>query len=226
MWAFGNGDTVQSENPIYCYDDSGTFDITLTVTSSVGCSSTLKLRDYIRVYPKPNAAFVISPQPASILAPTIQFTDQSTDAYGIIYRHWSFGDNSTDTIQNPVHTYHDTGNYCATLQLTDIHGCTDTVSHCLSIENEIASVYLYPNVGNGVFTLKWVIKNTQSTFVNFNIVDVLGQEVYAAQVQSNIGFNTEPLDLERLAEGTYFLRMKIDNTKSITKFVIVKHNRL
>jgi gliding motility-associated-like protein len=90
----------------------------------------------ITVFSHPNAAFTVSPQPATILNPTIQFTDVSTDPYGLIYWSWNFGDltDSTSIIPNPSHTYQDTGSYCARLAVMDSHGCTDTATNCLVID--------------------------------------------------------------------------------------------
>jgi gliding motility-associated-like protein len=135
VWTFGNGDTLQSRNPIYCYTNSGSYDITLTVTSDSGCSSTLKKVDLITVYNKPVAAFTLSPQPTTILNPTIQFTSLSTDKYGISEWLWNFGDgtDSNSTAADPSHTYQDTGKYCATLIAMNAHGCVDTVTNCLVI---------------------------------------------------------------------------------------------
>ncbi|HWY99118.1 MAG TPA: gliding motility-associated C-terminal domain-containing protein, partial [Bacteroidia bacterium] len=68
--------------------------------------------------------------------PFIQFTDLSIDQYGINQWFWSFGDasDSTSTLQNPSHTYADTGTFCQSLTVTNIHNCTDVVEKCLVVE--------------------------------------------------------------------------------------------
>ena len=135
VWAFGNGDTMQSQNPIFCYSNSGSYNVNLTVTSdSGGCSSTLNKVGMISVYNKPAAEFTFSPQAISILTPTVQFTDQSKDQAGIVSWLWNFGDSdSTSTRRNPAHTYQDTGSFCAHMIVMDSHGCTDTASNCFVI---------------------------------------------------------------------------------------------
>jgi gliding motility-associated-like protein len=137
-WNFGNGDSSNLESPIYCYPASGVYDVTLTVVSDSGCSATLKKPKLITVFPNPVAAFAVSPQPTTILNPTIQFTNESTDSYPIIYWFWNFGDGTVDslsnTIQDPTHTYLDTGSYCPTLVVMDEHGCVDTATNCLMID--------------------------------------------------------------------------------------------
>jgi gliding motility-associated-like protein len=88
------------------------------------------------VYTNPVAAFTMGPQPTTIDNPTISFTDKSTDAYGIASWLWNFADPLNDvpsTQQNPSHTYGDTGTFCATLTVTNIHGCVDSITQCLII---------------------------------------------------------------------------------------------
>jgi len=153
-WATGNGDTLRSANPQYCYTSSGTYNVTLTVVSDSGCSSSRTKVDMMTVYSSPRAAFTYSPQPVTMLTPTVQFTDESKDAYGIAYHWWYFGDNSdsTSNLGNPTHTYQDTGTYCANLIVMNNHGCSDTVTNCLVV-GPAFTLYIpsafSPN-GNGV----------------------------------------------------------------------------
>jgi len=143
IWNFGNGDTSHAHSPIYCYFSSGIYNVSLTAVSDNGCSATLKKVNMITVYTHINAAFTLFPQPATILNPTIQFRDISPNQDGIAYRQWSFGD-ATDSIsylQNPIHTYLDTGRYCANLAIIDSHGCIDTTTRCLEI-NPIFTLYI------------------------------------------------------------------------------------
>jgi gliding motility-associated-like protein len=144
-WNFGDSNTSTSENPHHCYPNSGSYTVSLTVTSDSGCNSILTVPKMITVYSHPVAAFELGPQPAYVTNPTINFTDQSTDAYGLAAWSWSFGDpaDGTSNKQNPTYTYADTGNYCATLVVTNIHGCTDSITHCLVISPEF-TIYI-PN---------------------------------------------------------------------------------
>ena len=54
---------------------------------------------------------------------TVQFTDSSYIAQNIVKWFWDFGDDVTDTVQNPVHTYNSDGFYTISLTVTDIGGC-------------------------------------------------------------------------------------------------------
>jgi len=78
--------------------------------------------------------------------PTVQFTDISTSNIGSVRSwDWIFGDGSTSNLQNPSHTYADTGTFTATLIITDVSGCTDTFSHIVHIAGPII---LTPTVVN------------------------------------------------------------------------------
>jgi gliding motility-associated-like protein len=137
-WSFGDGGTDTLKNPHHCYLTPGQYTVTLTVVDNHGCTSTLVINNMINVYSFPVAAFDFGPQPATIVDPTISFTDKSTDAYGIASWQWTFGDakDGSSKAQNPSYSYADTGNYCVTLLVTNVHGCADSVTHCLVISSE------------------------------------------------------------------------------------------
>src|SRR6185312_12853083 len=181
LWKFGNGDSSKSQNPSYCYPRSGGYNVALTVTSDSGCSNTLNKLNYITAYAKPNTAFTYSPQPATILSPTVQFINQSNDPYPIVSWIWNFGDgtDSVSTAANPIHTYQDTGRYCVTMIAMDEHGCSDTVTDCFIMEPNY-SLYIpsafTPNSdrGNDVFVpVGQYIKNFE-----MYIFDRWGMQLY------------------------------------------------
>ncbi len=181
-WAFGNGDTLNMQNAVYCYPKSGDFTVTLTTTSDSGCSATLKVLNYISVFSNPVANFTASPQPTNIMSPTIQFTDKSTDAYGITYWYWNFGDNKDSTLSasaNPSHTYSDTGTYCAKLGVMNQHGCVDSMTSCVIID-PIFTLYIpdafTPN-GNGVNEVFMAKGNDVKTFEMY-IFDRWGMQLF------------------------------------------------
>jgi gliding motility-associated-like protein len=152
-WNFGDGSTSTSQNPTNCYKNAGMFTVNLTATSDSGCSAKFMVPNMISVYGQPHALFIDAPQPANIMEPFIQFTDQSVDQYGLQSWFWTFGDatDSTSVAQNPGHTYQDTGTFCPTLVVTNIHQCTNSVEECIIID-PVFTLYI-PNAftpnGNG-----------------------------------------------------------------------------
>jgi len=128
-WNFGDNDSTSQNNanPYHCYIDTGSYNVTLTLTDMNGCSNSQTINNYITVYPDPVASFTAVPQPTTVLNTVIQFTDQSKQA---ITWDWSFGDvpMSGSTEQNPKYTYpnKDTGTYEVRLIVTNQFGCADT----------------------------------------------------------------------------------------------------
>jgi len=143
-WNFGNGTIGFEQNPENCYAQTGFYSITLTVTTSNGCSDTLTQVNFIEVYPVPNAEFTYNPQPVTNLAPEVSFIDLSdTSAWAWA---WDFGDINDPVkslLQYPKHAYSDTGTYCITLVVQNMYKCLDTAVHCLRIEPEFT--FYIPN---------------------------------------------------------------------------------
>jgi len=130
-WAFGDGNTSTQQNPVNVYTQEGVYDVTLTVTSGNGCSTTLNTADMITVWPKPNAGFIYDPERVSLLEPMITFTDQSS---GANQWFWDFGDLNTSLDQNNIHFYRDTGNFMVEQRVYNDYGCSDTVTHIVIID--------------------------------------------------------------------------------------------
>ncbi len=227
-WAFGNGDTADMETPIYCYPKSGDYTVTLTTTSDSGCSATLKVLDYIKVYTKPVANFVASPQPTTIMEPTIQFTDHSTDAYGIVYWNWNFGDNKDSLIStfgNPSHTYSDTGTYCVKLGVMNQHGCVDTMTDCLIID-PLFTLYIpdafTPNE-NGINDVFMAKGNDVKTFEMY-IFDRWGMQLFHSN-DINVGWSGSVKGGGNIAqEDTYVYLINATDHKNTKHSYIGKVN--
>jgi gliding motility-associated-like protein len=133
-WTFGDGTSGNVITPTHCYVTPGTYTANFTYTDLSGCKGSSSAS--VVVYPLPHADFNDSPQPATILEPTVQFTDASYSS--ITSWHWTFGDNSTSTVQNPSHLYADTGSYPVQLIVTSVMGCKDSVVKLVHIDSEYA----------------------------------------------------------------------------------------
>lgn len=89
----------------------------------------------VSVYAHPKASFTVSTQPSTSMGTPVQFKDGSTDTYGISSWYWNFydGTDNTSNLENPSHTYSDTGLHYTRLVVTDINGCKDSATNCLAI---------------------------------------------------------------------------------------------
>ncbi|HHM21513.1 MAG TPA: PKD domain-containing protein [Bacteroidetes bacterium] len=140
QWGFGDGGSGTAISPFYTYEEVGTYSVTLSITSPLGCRIDTVWNDLITVLPSPTANFTFSPNQPSNLVPTVSFSDQSMGAVGW---KWSFGDIGASIEQNPVFTFPDTGLQAIELVVFHQSGCTDTTVQYLDVIPEIR--YFLPN---------------------------------------------------------------------------------
>jgi gliding motility-associated-like protein len=134
-WTFGDGNTSTSCAINHCFKTQGTYHVALEVGDSNGCKNTGYAQ--VLVYPIPVADFEGDPQPTDIYNPTIHFTNLSTNAT-IVSWNWNFSDtgNTISSLQNPSHTYSSVGSYPVQLIVISNHGCTDTTSKVIRIDED------------------------------------------------------------------------------------------
>jgi len=127
VWNFGDGQTYTGPNPpAHLYQTSGLFDVSLTFTSSAGCSGTKTLQDYIEITPVEAGFYALD---TGGCAPfTVQFIDTSyTPSNPIVSWQWNFGNGQTYSGQVPPPQTYGVGLYNVSLIITTASGCTDTI---------------------------------------------------------------------------------------------------
>ncbi len=157
----GSSNTSTLQNPSHCFKSPGAFTVTLTVTDNNGCTATLTKTAWINVYPNTVADFSASPQPTTVLNPNITFTDMST---GANTWSWNFGESSsgssnTSSLQNPVHTYKDSGCYNVQLIADNQYNCPDTAEKviCINGDYELFAPNAFTPDGSGLNDV-WNVK--------------------------------------------------------------------
>lgn len=129
-WDFGdNSAPVQAQNTTYQYANSGYYDVTLLALSDSGCPAYFTQEVY--AFPLPTADF----SPTDVCHGNVSsFNDLSTVSAGTFEGWlWDFGDGGTSMLQNPVHTYQDTGVFNVTLIATTDSVCRDTVTQTVTV---------------------------------------------------------------------------------------------
>ncbi|HOT50562.1 MAG TPA: PKD domain-containing protein, partial [Candidatus Hydrogenedentes bacterium] len=129
-WDFGDGSPISTDQaPLHTYSLAGYYDVTLSVTTANGSDSERK-NVYVSVSPATNPSAAFSAAPTSGSNPlTVQFTDQSTPgSTAIAGWSWNFGDGTTSTERNPVHTYTSNGSFTVSLTVTPVTGSASTLS--------------------------------------------------------------------------------------------------
>ena len=125
-WNFGDGTTSTGANPVHAFGASGTYQVSLTVTSSKGLTNTVtKPVQVTRVNQNPTADFAAT---CDQLVCTCNAAG-STDPDGTVTGYqWDFGDGNTGTGSPATHTYGASGTRQVTLTVTDNDGGTGTTT--------------------------------------------------------------------------------------------------
>ena len=159
-WDMGDGNTYNTSTGNHTYASPGTYQVTLTVTTTDGCSNTVT--EQVEVLSNPAAeftsAFACSNQET-------QFSDISTGNNTAWV--WNFGDGSSSNEQNPTHSYNSDGNFNVTLTVTNADGCQSNVTEEVTVYPSPNSAFIADEVCYGDETNF----TDQSTITNGSIVD-------------------------------------------------------
>ncbi|WP_157243372.1 PKD domain-containing protein, partial [Algoriphagus resistens] len=131
------GTTAADGSGIWSFTSSsfadGTYAITATATDAAGNISSPSAALSITIDQNEcnaQADFIISPTEGCTSPLTVFFTDQSTspDVWA-----WDFGDGSSSSAQNPIHSYTAYGEFTVKLTVTDtVYGCSSTIEKVVS----------------------------------------------------------------------------------------------
>ncbi len=131
-WNFGDGSTSTEQNPIHTYAAAGTYNVSLNA-SNVGGSNNKTVNTYITVADTPVANFT-SNVTSGANPLSVAFTDLSENVP--TSWEWNFGDGSTSTEQNPIHTYSEVGTYNVSLNASNIGGSNNkTINSYITVAN-------------------------------------------------------------------------------------------
>jgi PKD repeat protein len=136
-WTFGDGSNpVSSGNPLRnkTYANSGTYDVTLTVTDAGGLTdSVTKQVTVVAPNRPPVAAFTTATQGLKLTVDGSGSSDPD-GAADIDSYAWDFGDTKTDTgATPPVHTYEAGGTYNVKLTVTDKAGASTSLTRQVTV---------------------------------------------------------------------------------------------
>ncbi len=151
-WTFGDGSSSSEQNPVHVYPAPGYYLVSLTVSSpNQWCSDVVYDTIYVNGGLPCQASFVYNVNPSTGNR-TVTFTDQS--AGGPVSWVWSFGDGTSSTEQNPVHTYTGaTVSYNVCLTITTSNSCTSTWCQTVLLPDSTSYNQVYGQVFAGNFPL-------------------------------------------------------------------------
>ncbi len=130
VWDFGDGSTSTVASPTKAYNASGSYNVTLTVTSAAGCQAiTSQTVNANAIAGGLSAGFTAAQAPGGCLT-RFEFTNQSTGADNYV---WQFHDGFSSADVNPHKTYAATGNFLVRLIALKNNGCADTAEQVITV---------------------------------------------------------------------------------------------
>ena len=131
-WDFGDGINATGPNPQHIYRTAGSFNVSLRVTNSSGCTKSITKLQYVQINTGVLAGFDIKMSNSCKAPADINFTNTSV-GNGVLSYQWDFGDGSGSTLSSPSHIYTVDGNYTVRLIVKNSTGCTDTLTRVNAI---------------------------------------------------------------------------------------------
>jgi len=204
-WSFGDGSSSILKNPSHIYASAGSYNVQLIVSDSMAsCSDTITKMINVTGGSACQAIYSYSANTNNSLS--VNFTDQSQ---GFPYMwFWDFGDGNSSTLQNPTHTYAQSGNYTVSLSITT-QSCNDSTTQQITVlpNSNTGSLLVYVFADSNYLDSGLVfLYQYDSLFGGLYAVD----STYATYSQNIIYYN-----FPNIPQGYYRIYAKILNPNGI-----------
>ncbi|MBI1222160.1 MAG: PKD domain-containing protein [Bacteroidetes bacterium] len=141
QWDFGNGTKSSLDNPTVSYAGTGDYTIKMWVFSTNGCSDSLERM--VTIDTKPIAGFVAD----DVCDGTpVKFRNNTINIPGPVTFAWDFDNGLFSSADDTTVLYSGKGAYNVSLYVNTVHGCTDTVTQTV-IVNEVPNSGFTVNSG-------------------------------------------------------------------------------
>jgi gliding motility-associated-like protein len=188
-WYFGDGDSSTATNPVHLYYLPGNFKVTLIITNTRCVDSITK---FVAITNIVKAGFTAMPDSFVCTGDPVTFTNTSL---GVQLKYaWTFGDGTTATTANAVHTYNRTGAYNVVMALSNYVPCRDTARTVITVDSISAiSVQATDSVLCGGHTVTFTGKYTSIgntsirwTFDDGSFIDNVNPIVHGFERSGNL----------------------------------------
>jgi len=227
-WDFGDGAQDTTQSPSHTYLTAGLYDVRLIV-SGTGGADTLTVAGAVAIEATSAAAFTVSDTLG--FAP-LGVTFTSTSGGNPTSWLWNFGDASSDTVANPVHTYTTVGTFTVTLIVGN--GCSSdtlivaaavTISGLSGVGDQAPArfglVQNYPNPFNPSTTFVYSLEKQGRA--RLEIYDLSGRRiatlVNADKAAGQHEITWRPADLP---SGVYFSRLPAGGRTDTRRVTLLK----
>ncbi|MCX6351637.1 MAG: PKD domain-containing protein, partial [Bacteroidetes bacterium] len=196
LWRFGDGSFDTAKSTTHTYSKAGSYNVTLVTVAAGGCADSINKT--VSVFDNPVVKFGAS---SSCLSNPVMFTDSSTLNGTSATYSWSFGDATTDTLQNPSHKYSSTGSKTVTLSVTNNHGCSAAKSKAITVDADPDAKFSSTVVSPTSYS--FAPSNTTYSGYSWNFGD------------GNTSTTQSPTH-SYTANGSYKVKLTVDNGKGCT----------
>jgi gliding motility-associated-like protein len=196
-WTFGDGNTSAIPSPNNVYADTGSYSVTLTVTSDSLCSNSET--QIVNILPQPIAGFTMN---ANCGTTVVNFADTSVVMNDSITNYqWIFTNGTGADTSNVSNDYGMFGNSDVTLIVTTASGCTDTASLSFTLNDNPVADFL-PN---------------DSTFMANEVIDFFGDPDNMASYNWDFGDSLGTSSLQDTSysytnAGTYIVVLTVTDS--------------
>jgi kumamolisin len=169
-WTFGDSAVSHLQNPTHIYNTVGTFSVSLTVSNGSNNQNTITKNGLITV------TAIVVPIVANFTAsPTtgnfplqVTFTNISTGNPTAF--NWSFGDNTSSQLPNPIHVYNSAGQFSVSLTAKNSTGQntvtkTNLINVTTSISKPTASFSASPTKGRHPLIVRFTNNSLGSNLI-------------------------------------------------------------
>ena len=168
FWSFSSGEQRQSNSFQIKFQNSGTFRVSLRLTSAAGCQDTVS--KLVTVYETPKPDFIAN---SACTNDSATFNNQTVYGAGIQNAGftWDFGDNSgADSRQDPKHRYlnNNSGNAFVVklIAKNQLYGCKDSISKNVSIKSAPVAVAELGGTTKTGITSDKICQGNKATFTS------------------------------------------------------------
>lgn len=212
QWTFGDMGTSAIANPTHQYSQTGTYTVTLTVTTTDNCRHTVSYP--ITIFPEPVADFTV--EPVCLNEPSIFINNSGVDPPGSISIYtWDFDDSNGSNQQSPTHVYQDPGTYAVSLEVETGDGCLDnTTADAVVYPLPVANFDVNPDSACQPFEIQLIDQSSVSsgTVVSWNWVISNGE----TSIQSSPSFYFTN-------DGTYDVFLKVTSNYGCLDSLLVNN---
>lgn len=210
-WNFGDQSSISKLfSPGHQYAEPGGYKVTLTA-NYLGCKATTVKN--ANQFAKPNASFRFT---GSCSETSIQFKNETTIKSGRSGSIWDFGDGSQSFLTDPVHQFHEGGNFNIVLISVSEFGCRDSSQQTIFLkESPKADFSFEENCG-----IHPIMFNNKSHFP-------AGYEVqYIWDFNGETTSNDEHPSYQFNGTGNRYINLKVKSSNgcenNVTKFTVIR----